>query len=631
MTSIDLRDSVDALSSSAAPSFLAVHRRGEGGRAPLLELVGEGDSTATLVRDEAAAVVFAGTLFDRARLAERAGVDPNGSDAEIVLAGFRKLGDGLLGELRGAFALVVHDALADTLLFARDQLGHYPLFYAEGRDGLYISESITTLVRQPAVSDAINRPVVAEILIHRARSADETCFEAVSRARSGWLYRVDRSGRRAARYWFPVDPDVGSDWIREDELDQFGPLMENAVARAVEPGATGIFLSGGLDSVTVATHATDLLRSQGEPPPVALSLVFPEFDETFVQKNVAATLGLRHELVPYEEASGSDSLVLSAVRTSGTWPQPLVNLWQPLYTHLAMRARANGLRRVLTGAGGDEWLQVTPQWGFSRLRRLHVREMHHLYRTYMQSYNLKRGPLLKNLLWKYGLYYTLRNAALAGLDKTVPGRAQAVKLRRFREHRPDWLAPDSVLSQEVEVRAGLIRPIEAEGTTFASDNYPFLENPIGAMEREEAFERGRRLGVETFMPFWDADLDAFLARVPPHLMNQGYWSKGLIRGPLAARFPDAGFQSQKKVLSTTLSTRLMAEQTPHAWRKMGGVPALRTAGIVDEKVLQLDVERRLEVIKRPNSVNGEENLARSIAAHGIWTVLNAESWLRQWV
>jgi hypothetical protein len=151
------------------------------------------------------------------------------------------------------------------------------------------------------------------------------------------------------------------------------------------------------------------------------------------------------------------------------------------------------------------------------------------------------------------------------------------------------------------------------------------------MEREEAFERGRRMGVETYMPFWDPDLDNFLARVPPHLMNRGYWSKGLVRTKLAERFPDAGFATQRKVLSTTLSTRLMYEQTPGAWAKMGGVPALSAAGIVDEKVLQFDVERRLELIKQPEGSSGEETLARSIAAHGIWTVLNVESWLRQWV
>ena len=133
------------------------------------------------------------------------------------------------------------------------------------------------------------------------------------------------------------------------------------------------------------------------------------------------------------------------------------------------------------------------------------------------------------------------------------------------------------------------------------------------------------------MAFWDADLDEFLARVPPHLMNQGYWSKGLVRGKLARRFPAAGFDKQLKVLSTTLSTEIMARETPGAWAAMGGVESLAGGGIVDKILLQSDVERRVNVIKRPEGVEGQETYERAIAAHGIWTVLNVESWLRQWV
>ena len=573
MTAIDFRDGVEALSSSASPSFLS-HYKGTGPDSGL-DLADETNGTAELARDDAATVVFAGELFDRSAFARKGQIGQERSDAELLLAAYRELGERAFHELRGVFALAIHDRRKNTLLFARDQLGHHPFFYARGRDGIYLSESIVRLVRHPDVSSAVNRVVVAEMLIHRSRSSDETGFEAVQRVRSGWLYRLDDSGLSAARYWFPVQPGGASEWVREAEL--------------------------------------------------------PEFDETAVQTAVARSLKLPHELVPFEEASGTGGLVTSAVRTSGTWPMPLVNLWQPAYAHLALLAQARGLRRVLTGAGGDEWLQVSPQWGFSRLRRLHVREMHHLYRTYLQSYNLKPRPLLKNLVWRYGIRYALRSAALKALDVTAPSFGRELKMRRFRETRPAWLAPDPALSAEVERRAGALRTIESDDVEFARDNFPFLENPIGAMEREEAFERGRRLGVETFMPFWDPDLDNFLARVPPHLMNQGHWSKGLVRTKLARRFPDAGFATQAKVLSTTLSTRLMYEQTPDAWRKMGGVPALRMVGIVDEKVLQSDFESRLGLIKQPEGSSGEQTLARSIAAHGIWTVLNVESWLRQWV
>ena len=624
MTAVDLRAGVEALSSTP-PSFLA-HYSVEAG----LELAQGRDETAIAAGDETCTVVFAGHLVDHERLGGPASAETQ-STAELLLAAYRARGEAIFGDLRGVFAVVIHDRRRDTLLFARDQLGHHSLFFARESGAVHLSDSIVRLVRHPEVPSSIDRVVIAEMLIHRTRSSDETGFESVKRARSGWLYRLERSTLSAGRYWFPVAPDGATEWASEEELPEFEGLMAAAVRRSVEPGATGIFLSGGLDSVTVATYAADLLTADGEGLPPALSIMFPEFDETAVQTTVARTLGLPHTLVPFEEASGRDGLVMSAVRTSGTWPMPLVNLWQPAYAHLALLAKGMGIRRVLTGAGGDEWLQVSPQWGFSRLRRLHVREMHHLYRTYLQSYNLKRGPLLKNLLWRYGIRHTLRSAAIKSLDAALPSAGRGVKTRRFRNSRPSWLAPDPTIAAEVERRAGSLTAIESPDVGFAKDNFPFLENPIGAMEREEAFERGRRMGVETYMPFWDPDLDNFLARVPPHLMNRGYWSKGLVRTKLAERFPDAGFATQRKVLSTTLSTRLMYEQTPGAWAKMGGVPALSAAGIVDEKVLQSDVERRVELIKQPEGSSGEQTLARSIAAHGIWTVLNVESWLRQWV
>ena len=628
MTTIDLRESVETLSSSASPYFIARYRRAGAGREAELSLE-DGETTAGLARDDGFTAVFCGHLFEREVFAQKAGISSEASDAELVLAAFRAMGPRALEHIRGAFALAVHDRHADELFFARDQLGHHPYFYAETADGICLSESIAALARHPDISGEINRAAVCELMIHRFRSVDETYFTAIERVRCGWLYRFGRE-RTCARYWFPVDPENPSDWVEQDELGEFPGLMQQAVARAIEPGATAIFLSGGLDSVTVAMHAADTLRATGQEPPLALSLAFPEFDESAVQTEVARTLEIPLDLVPYTEAAEGDSLLLSAARTSATWPMPLINLWQPLYTHLALRGRARGMRRILTGAGGDEWLQVSPQWGFSRLRRLHLGEMRHLYRTYLQSYGLERGPLLKNLLWRYGVRYTARNAAVQGLELATPRIAAAMRERRLHELMPEWMAPDPALAAEMIRRARHYGAIESESFKFSEDKFPFLEHQLGSMEREEAFERGRRLGTETFMPFWDADLDRFLARVPPHLMNQGYWSKGLVREPLARRFPNAGFETQKKVLSTTLATRLMAEQLPGAWDGMGGIEVLREAGIVDSNRLRSDVEKRLKLLMRPEGTKNTV-LERAMTTHEIWTVLNVESWLRQWV
>ena len=56
--------------------------------------------------------------------------------------------------------------------------------------------------------------------------------------------------------------------------------MERPSRGPVEPGATGIFLSGGLDSVTVAMHAADMLPPTARGSRSALSIMFPEFDES---------------------------------------------------------------------------------------------------------------------------------------------------------------------------------------------------------------------------------------------------------------------------------------------------------------------------------------------------------------
>src|SRR5262245_1596543 len=177
MTAVDLRAGVEALASTP-PSFLARYVSETG-----LELVQGPDETADSAQDDACTVVFAGNLVDPQRLgAPESG--PRRSGADLVLAAYRTRGEQIFDDLRGAFALAVYDRRTNTLLFARDQLGHHSLFFARGKgrgNGLYLSDSIVRLVRHPDVSGAVDRVVVAEMLIHRARSSDETGFEAVKR------------------------------------------------------------------------------------------------------------------------------------------------------------------------------------------------------------------------------------------------------------------------------------------------------------------------------------------------------------------------------------------------------------------------------------------------------------------
>ena len=153
---------------------------------------------------------------------------------------------------------------------ARDRLGTYPLFYSDAERRLIASNSIDALLRQPGVSGAVDLPVV--------RRPRPPCLAV----RRGDLLRggSPRSSREPARPGMPTDPDpplLGShapraiDWVQPAELERVRRSLR--AGRAAMPGArpAGIFLSGGLDSVSVAAVAATTAQASGDPEPLGRS------------------------------------------------------------------------------------------------------------------------------------------------------------------------------------------------------------------------------------------------------------------------------------------------------------------------------------------------------------------------
>jgi asparagine synthetase B (glutamine-hydrolysing) len=609
-------------------SFLLRYRPGDGE-----PQVSPGPTSAGVARAESGLAVFDGHIFDREALARAAGIDPESAPAELVLRGYLELGPDVVKRIDGAFALVVWDARSDTVLAARDPLGQHPLFYARGRDGAwYFSDSIAALARADQVSGALSRVALAESLVNYHLDPAETYFEAIRRIPAGTALTANATGVTRSRYWDPAPSEEDVEWVTEADLPHLSTLMEQALARALSVGRPSIFLSGGIDSVAVAMYAADGAPTKGVEPPIALSLVFPDpnFNEEPIQRQVASQLGMPQTVVSFADAEGPNGLVLEALLTTGTWPMPLVNIWHPLYTHLARKGHAQGAKTVLTGAGGDEWLSVAPMWAADCIRGFHFRELHHFWFTYRNSYTVRKWPMLRNLFWRYGTKVVLKDAGRGVVSRVAPARLDDHRRRQLHERMDDWLAPDPELARQVEERA--IRWTQGRHSqgSYLSGVVPYFENVVVAMEREEAFERGRRLGVEPFMPFWDPGVVDFLLRTPPRLLHEGHRAKGILRGTLARRFPEAGFEDQKKVLITDFSTSTLTAQIPGAWEKYGGAPTLSSSGIVDGKKLQSAFRSSLDRLQGRERGDGSNVLEFSMLAHKLWSVLNLEAWARQW-
>jgi asparagine synthase (glutamine-hydrolysing) len=318
---------------------------------------------------------FQGVLFDREVFAGSS--RPDCSDAKRVLYAYAREGEAALSRLRGSFVVAIVDGARGRAILARDPMGSHPLFYVETGSCVLFAASPGRLLDWPGVSREFNRAAIADHLCFRWPDPHETFFKAVRRVPPGTRALLSKGRLRFDRYWDPAPVDQPVQWLTAEQASCFDDVFERAVKRCLCHGQTGILLSGGLDSISIAAAAADCARASGQSAPLALSLGFPdpECNEQERQAAVARHLGLRQILLGFDEALGSRPLLRQTLELSAKAAAPILGAWQPAYLALLRRARLDGVRTILTGDGGDDWLNVTSYYAADLIRRGAVLEL----------------------------------------------------------------------------------------------------------------------------------------------------------------------------------------------------------------------------------------------------------------
>lgn len=568
-------------------------------------------------------VVFEGVLYNADQLASRYGLANRADDyGAILLRAYERIGEDLLGELRGIFALVVWDGDRDTLIVARDRTGAHPCFYARAGEELHIATSVNTLLAHPRVSRAVNRAALFDYMVDCWPSLHETFYAGVNRVPPGSALRVRGADEEIYRHWNPRTVEQESDWLDEREAEGFEDLLVAAIERFLKCGRAGIFLSGGLDSVSVAAVATDLAVQGGYSQPLALSMAFrnSEADEEQRQRAVAHQLGLPQEFLGFQDEAGGRGFLRPTLELSGRMSAPLLNMWLARYSILTEIGKQQGCRLILTGTGGDEWLGVAPMLAADMIRAC---DLAGLFGLWSMTHNSYDGSWLKQIRlwgWRCGLRAVLRDATITGLKRMSPTALAAIRRRRLMNSMPSWITLDSSLRRELGDRienneTSRTRDPGLYGHYFAESRLA-LDHPLVSWELEETFENGRRLGVRFFHPYWDSDLVELLWRTAPSVLASGGRMKGLVRKVVSRRFPELGFDKQKKVEVRGLFFSILANEAPAMWKEIGGARSLARLGLVESRLLDQEV---YHVLGLQSGTHAQ--------ACKLFNVMNMESWL----
>ncbi|OGZ97157.1 MAG: asparagine synthase (glutamine-hydrolyzing) [Candidatus Sungbacteria bacterium RIFCSPHIGHO2_01_FULL_54_26] len=436
------------------------------------------------------------------------------SDTETIVHLYEEEGDHFVEKLEGMFGIALWDARRNTLVIARDRFGEKPIYYAAAGGAFVFGSEMKAVLEHPSVTRDLDRSALSAYLRHEYVPAPATIFSGIKKLPPAHVMIVTPDGVKIRRYWDIETASTANPLSPGHTEEQLLVDLDAHLSRAVKSMLVadvplGIFLSGGIDSSTIAWYAQ---RNAGRKVHT-FSIGFEDasFDESGHANRAAELLGTDHASATF---SGRDLLKLL--------PDLYAHIDEPfadpslLPTTLLSHAARKRVTVALGGDGADELF-----WG---------------YPTF-QAEKLAR--------WYRHIPAVLRNSIIRPLVSALPSSSQYLsfdyRLKRFVRHADEsgaesrhtgWIGAfppaeipllladpsHSRLSLEFQTKSGMARP-----DLFYLSHYLPGDILVKA-DRASMFE-----GLETRAPFLDPALATFIYSLPVSYKLRGFKTKYLLK------------------------------------------------------------------------------------------------------
>lgn len=536
-------------------------------RLAILDLVGGRQPMTTT--DGALTVVFNGQIYNFRELREEltklgAQFVTDHSDTEVLLHGWRQWGEDLAKHLNGMWAFALYDRTQKRAFFSRDRFGKKPLFYWAGRDTFVFASELTALREHPAVPGTLSQRALQKYFGYGYVPAPLTFYEGVHKLPAGHNLTLDLTDRsiRVSRYWqYQPEPfdqrpaDAEQRW--QEEL---ATRLDAAVARRlVADVPVGCFLSGGLDSSTVAALA---LRHVGRGRLRTFSIGFEEatFDETGYARLVAQHIGADHQVETLSIQRALDLLPEIAAH----WDEPIADA-SMLPTYLLCQHARRQVTVALGGDGADElfagydpfralryaeaWSRFVPRPVHRGITMLAARlPVSHGYMSF--DFRVKRT--LRGLDYPAHLWLPVWMAPLAPSELNELFNAP--------------VDPEDVFSEAIEAWDGCTSTDPVERSIAFYIRLYLQDDILVKVDRASMLN-----SLEVRAPFLDCELVDFVRRLPSDMKLRGGTTKYLLRKMASSLLPSEILERSKQGFAVPIGQ----------WFRNGALPARPLDGAVN--------------------------------------------------
>lgn len=431
---------------------------------------------------------------------------------QAALAAYGRHGPRLLDRLRGEFALAVADA-AGSLLLATDRFGTHPIYYTQTGEGLLFASNLKALTAHPAASPDIDPQSLFDYLYFHCIPSPKTIFRGIGKLKPAERVEYWQGRLSATTYWMP-GPEGKAEAATKPQLEEeLRTLLRLAVAErcAGSADAPGAFLSGGLDSSTVAGYLNEVLG--GGARTFTIGFDASGYDETPYARTAATHFGTDH----HEYFVKPADVVASVPRIAAFYDEPFGNSSAVPAFHCARLAREAGVTHLLAGDGGDELFAGNSRYATQERFERYWRLPQTMRRGFDAFYDLL--PALRTLpLVSKGYRYIGR------AKKPLPDRLQNFN---FMHQVPvgTVLAPEVLATVEVDAPIRSLRERYFEVTSRSTLNRMlYLDWKFTLADNDLAKVSGMcdLAGIEVSYPMLDDRLVELSWRIPPEWKMPGF-------------------------------------------------------------------------------------------------------------
>ena len=486
--------------------------------------------------DKKIVIVFNGEIYNFIELKDdliKEGYSFKGSsDTEVLLNLYIAYGEEMLEKLNGIFAFAILDISIKKLFIARDALGVKPLYYSQEGETFAFASEIKSLFDFEPKDIEIDIESINRYLAFLWCPGDGTPIKSIKKLKPGEALIIENGQIKNKWFWYklPYFRNINSDLSKAESINGTTYKLRKAVHRQmVSDAPLGAFLSGGLDSSAVVSFARELNQ---EINCFTIETIGKQdygfVDDLPFAKKVAKHLNVNLEVVPVDSSKIADDIQSKVVHLD----EPLADPASLNVRYISKLAKVQGIKVFLSGSGGDDLftgyrrhlaIDIERYWSWmpQKIRALIDTSSKELNTNKPLQRRLKKlfnGASLNENDRLINYFRWTNNVTIESL--LSDDFKEIINISNPDSPMLDFISPISRDSSRLD------RMLSIEQRFFLADHNLNYTDKMSMAE-----------GVETRVPFLDAELVDFVAKIPNKYKQNGRQGKWVLKKAMEPFLP----------------------------------------------------------------------------------------------